>query len=540
MALPKNPRQAMINIMYLVLTAMLALNISAEVLNAFIKVDESIQKSTVAVDSSSSLSMKALVLRADNDVEAKPYLERAVRARLVADSLVQDIEILKEELKHESGVKTAANGEKVLRNGRDTHTPTYWLINKGKGAELKAKIKDARQKFLSFYDVKHVDAEGKSLPLRAVDPEPTDDVIKTWEEDLFEEMPVVAALAMLSKLQNDVRTSEAQVIQYLLDEAGMIGFDFDQVMAQAIPRARWVTIGDQMKIELMVSAYDSKVKSEILIGPLDMSQVAVAADGRLTVKDKHQEHPPLIRIDEHIETGEGGIAQWARSATVAGNHELSGVIKVVDQDNGQVSWFPFRTEYQAIRPAAVVSPDYMNVLYIGVDNPMSVSVPGFTDDKVSASISSGTLTRNGSGYIARVTEPGSVYVNVFAQTETGVKPMGRAEFKVKRLPDPDYAMGPYKGGCITRASLQAMTGITAQAPWFYFPVNYRVAGYSVSLGRGGQVFGPYAVNGALFPDQVKELFRTARVGDRIWIDDIIAIPPDDSRRKGDLSFKICS
>jgi gliding motility-associated protein GldM len=541
MAIPKHPRQAMINMMYLVLTAMLALNISAEVLQAFKKVDESIQKSITAVQFSSDLTMRALQLRADNDPKAMPFLEKAQQAHALADTLYWEVEALKRELRLESGVKTNSKGDTILRNERDTHTPTYLLINEGKGTDLKNKINSSRETFLGFFDAEDRDEMRESVPLAAIDPEPTDEVSKTWEETQFEEMPIVAALVMLSKIQNDVRTTEAQVVKYMMDKAGMVGYDFDQVVAQAIPQARWVTVGDQMRVDLMVAAYDSKVKSEVLIGPLDMNQITVTSDGALKVKDEHQEHPPLLSITDRLEPNDKGIAEWIESPSAAGQRHLSGVIKVVDQDNGEISWFPFKTEYQVIRPAAVVSPDYMNVLYIGVDNPMSISVPGFTDGKVSATITNGTLTRSGSGYIARVTDPGSIWVNVSARTENGVRPMGRSEFKVKLLPTPAVTMGPYGEGCVPLGAFRGLPGLTAQAPWFYFPVNYRIESFNVSiLKRDRQYVGPIPVTGPLFSQQVKDNFANLKVGEKVWIEEIVVVPPDGRRRKVNLSFKVCN
>jgi gliding motility-associated protein GldM len=540
MAIPKQPRQAMINMMYLVLTAMLALNISAEVLQAFNTVDSGIKKSMSALESGSMLTLDALTIRAEHDPDAQPYVQKAIQARAVAKRLFDEIENVKDELRRESGIKTNSKGEVVLRNEHDTHTPTLLLINRGKGARLKQAINDTRDRLLTFFDPEDVNRESRTLPIRAVDPEPDGDIVKTWEEAQFEEMPMAAVLALLSLIQNDVRSSEAQVLKYLLDEAGMMGFDFDKVIAQAIPQARWVTVGDKMNIDLMVAAYDSKVQSEIFIGPLDREQVYVNAQGRLEVRNKHQELPPLLRIDEKRVMDEGGIETLGRIPGSEGTQNISGAIKVVDQDNGQVSWFPFTTEYQAIRPAAVVSPDYMNVLYIGVDNPISISVPGFTNDKISATISDGTLSRTSTGYVARVSTSGSAYVSVSAKTETGVRPMGRAEFKVKRLPDPDVTMGNYGNGCVPAGAFRVIPGLTAQAPWFYFPVNYRIQGFIVSIGRGGQVSNPVIVNGPLWSDEVKRAFANLRIGDKVWIDDIIIVPPDEDVRKASLSFKVCS
>ena len=528
----------MINMMYLVLTAMLALNISAEVLEAFTKVDDSIQKSIGAVNAGSSVTYRALSIKAANDPSRTPFLDRANEAKRISDSLYGDIELLKEMLREESGVRVTSSGKKVLRNGRDTHTPTHLLINEGKGAMLKQKINATREALLALYDSADLELGVGILPLHAVDPEPDGQIVKTWEEDLFYEMPVVASLAMLSKIQNDVRASEAQTLKYLLDEAGMDDFPFNSVMATAIPKARWVTVGDRMNIDLMVSAFDSNMETEVFIGPLNRALIRPNVDGVLEVIDKDLKYPPLLSVEQKLVSGSRGIATLQQVPMAVGTKRVTGVIKVVNKDDGSISWFPFDTEYEVIRPAAVVSPDNMNVLYLGVDNPISISVPGFTDDKVSATISSGTLTKQSGKYIARVSQTGTTTVRVTAQTETVTKPMGDMEFKVKRLPPPEVALSGRPGGQISVDLVRNALGLTATAPWFHFPIPYRIEEFHVVLnpaGTSNQI--PKSNSSAVFSADVRELLRRARPRDRLYFDNVVVALPD-RKEKVHLSFLI--
>ncbi|MBK6644109.1 MAG: hypothetical protein IPG39_24255 [Bacteroidetes bacterium] len=158
---------------------------------------------------------------------------------------------------------------------------------------------------------------------------------------------------------------------------------------------------------------------------------------------------------------ESGMGKYSTRPGSEGLKKWGGVIKVKNPDN-TIKEYPFEAEYIAAKPASVVSADKMNVLYIGVENPMSISVPGVADANVTASVTGGGVTivkdaKNGSSkYIAKATTQGEATVSVNAKLDGKNVPMGQFKYRVKRVPDPVAMINGKKGGPINKSELAAL------------------------------------------------------------------------------------
>jgi len=189
----------------------------------------------------------------------------------------------------------------------------------------------------------------------------------------------------------------------------------------------------------------------------------------------------------------------------------------------------------------VVSPSKMNVLYIGVDNPMKISVPGVGANDVTAALQgAGTLTKNSDGtYTAKVTAVGKCQVAVSAKIEGKVQPMGSEEFRIKRIPDPIPSLGgKLFGGNTQPGSIKAQSGLVALLKDFDFDARFNVVSFQMVFSSKGEIFKAEA-QGPLLSAQMKAFLDRAKPKDIIFLDEIKVVGPDNQPRKlGQIAFTI--
>ena len=196
MSLPKEPRQKMINMMYLVLTALLALNVSAEILNAFRTVNSSLLNANGIIDAKNQgifQSFDKKVQDPKTAEKAKIWRDKAEKARVFADNMTSYIESLKSELMKESGQKQA--GGDFKEDNLDEGT---------KGKELQRKLGEYRDNLLSI-DPEIKAQFANTLPIDLSIPKSKNEGNKEWEAAYFRMTLAIAAITMLSKFQNDVK-----------------------------------------------------------------------------------------------------------------------------------------------------------------------------------------------------------------------------------------------------------------------------------------------------------------------------------------------
>jgi gliding motility-associated protein GldM len=211
MSIPKEPRQLMINLMYLVLTAMLALNVSAEIINAFFALNKGMRNSNSIVENSNGLVKQAI----DKQVKAYPtgpnqkYEGLAVKAQNISKEFEAYITGVTSELVTAAGGPDSKHDDGRPVRYKDKDVTTNMFLTAGKGAEIEAKIKSTREAFLALLDG---DPKGKAEMEKQialmVDPIPSDSKATNWSELKFKQMPVAAVMPTLTKLVSDTKTSE--------------------------------------------------------------------------------------------------------------------------------------------------------------------------------------------------------------------------------------------------------------------------------------------------------------------------------------------
>lgn len=490
-------RQQMINLMYLVLTAMLALNVSAEVLNAFKTVRDGLDESTKNIDLTIDKTMSSFEENMKNDpVKTKPFYDKALQAQKISDDLVAYIKGIKDQMVKEAGNISPETNDIEGRDNLDIASRIMLEnigSNKAKGPEMKTKILEARKQLLALVDAKD---EGKvSISLDAKDGK------NPWEIGMFQSIPVTAAVTLLSKLEGDVKNSEVEILKYLHSSIYATDFKFDKLDAVVVAPSSYVLVGQQYTAQVFLTASSSSMPTEVYVGG---SKLPVDANGK---------------------------ANFTMTPSRVGEQAWGGKITVKNND-GTVKEYPFNAKFEAAAPSANVSADKMNVLYIGVENPISISAAGVPNSKVRASLSgAGSLSGGNGKYIAQVTTPGQVTVNVSAEINGKMTNMGSRLYRVKQVPPPTPKFAGLSSGRVSSAAAKAQPGVFAVLENFDFDMKFSVTGYTMYVvkKRTDPIF--ESVNGPALTARLRQALSSVTAGDKITIEDITVRDPKGNSRR---------
>ncbi len=400
---PETPRQRMIGMMYLVLTAMLALNVSSEILKGFSMVDDSLH---TTIESAENRNMGLYADFQDlfdkNPAKVREWLEKAKIAKKKSDDLFNYIESFKVALVRLTDAKEANDSAYVRQiSAKDNLDKGFqYAINEKNGKVLKQKIEDYR-KYLVDLSVDNPYKQKMYQSIFATKDVKTKDVTISWEESIFEMMPISAIITILTKYQSDIRTTEAEVVQYLKGQTDAADFRVNKITALVVPNTRYVIKGGKYSAQIVLSAVDSTKSPEYFVGGSSYKNGLY-----------------------EVSCGKTGLFNYA------------GMIKLMGND-GLVRSYPFKSDYIVGEPSATVSNDALNVLYRGIDNIFSISVPGVASENVSVRVSGGTAQRTSSGkYVIRANQDGEINIAVYAKIDGKDLPMGGGSYRVRYLPDP--------------------------------------------------------------------------------------------------------
>lgn len=500
MALPREPRQKMINMMYLVLTALLALNVSSEILNAFKTVNKSLENTNSTVDKSTVTIMASLEQKTTDPAtatKAQIWYPKAQQVQSQSKTMFTYIQNLKDEILKEAGGNPNDPEQKFKEDNLDIATRI--MIEKGAGPKLLAAL--AKYKA----DVLNVDPELKkefesTLPISLEKPVSKNKAGKTWEGAYFHMVPTVAALTILSKFQNDVKTSENRLVQACHNKVGEVAVRFDTYAAIVGQNSTYLMPGQELEITAGVGAFSTGAKPTVTIGGKAMQ---VGPEGTVTAK-----------------LPGGGI----------GNHTLPVVINYTDQE-GNPQTIKKNIEYKVGQANASIALDKMNVLYIGVDNPVTIAASGAGDDRINATISNGNLIpAGGSGkYIARVN---SVTDDCKITVTVDGKVAGVSQFRVRTIPRPIAIVGSYESGAnVPAGAFKAQAGVGAGIKDFPFELQYKVSRFSISADTDDGYIEDAPCTGNTWSPEAKRLLNNLKAGKTVMIDDIYATGPDGRSQK---------
>jgi gliding motility-associated protein GldM len=503
----ETPRQKMIGILYLVLLGLVALNVSDSILVAFKNLTDSLNASTqnvqMGVDGTYA-SFEATKLK-DEPERARPIYEKAKKASSYTNELSTYVEGLQKLFESEGGGYNESTGDLSKRDNLDI--PSRLMINDKRGAELKKKINDTRQKLITLMDEK--DRKNVSFSLEAKDPPRRAGVQKSWEELNFGDgIPLTAAITALAKIKADITNAEAEVVKRILNQMDVALVNLDQFAAVAVAPTSYLIAGQPYSAEVFLTASDSRSSPEISVG-----------GSRLQVKEGKGTYT--------VNTSKEGLFSW------------TGTVRIKQTDGTVKTYTTPEQKYQVARPSAVVSPDKMNVFYVGVPNPVSVSAPGIAKEDLVITMTGGTISGSNGKYTVTVNTPGSTAkVNVAAKVSGKVQNIGSSDFRVKRIPDPKAKFAGKTGGSLSAVVIKAQGSIFAVLEGFDFDAKFNVTRFSLVIARPRADVAIFQANGNSFSSQMTAAMAAITPGTRVIFDDIVAVGPDGTQRQLDpMAFK---
>lgn len=501
-----SPRQKMINLMYIVLTAMLALNVSSDVLDGFAQVHDGLKRTNETVtERNDAVYAQLESFATQNPEKGGVWFDKASEVRMEANRVFQLIDSLKGEIARQT------DGDKAdpdnIVNREDLEAAAVVMLNPAtrKGQMLRGRIDGFRSYIQNIVtdSVKrmNIDKALSTAPFRR----PGVVIPQTWEEAKFDNQPVVAAITLLTKLQNDVRYAEGEALTTLLSQVDAGDVRVNSMDAFVIPQSRMVMRGSRYGADIVMAAVDTTARPKVFV------------NGR------------------EIPAG-----RFELTPMQSGTFDYSGYIEVPHGD-GTTSRHPFSSSYTVIEPTATVSATMMNVLYAGISNPISISVPGVPASSVSASMTNGSLSREGDHWVARPAKIGSeAVITVTASIDGRSQTVNTTSFKVRKLPDPvAYISLPgangsserYKGGRpISKAALLNAKKLDAAIDDDMLDIDFRVKSFEIVFIDSNGDAAVRASEGANFSQQQKDRIRSMVRKGRFYISRIKAIGPDGIER----------
>ena len=497
-----SPRQKMINLMYIVLTAMLALNVSSDVLNGVTLVEDGLKRTNSNVsDRNAALYMQLEEFTRQNPQKGKPWLDKAADVRRQTLSLYKYIDSLKLAIVRDAdGVDGKVDN---ILNQDNLEASSKVMVTYGNGAKLERRLA-AYRKYIAAYiaDPKKQAAIQKALATEPVLQKGS--MIKVpWVSGMFENMPVVASVTLLSKLQNDLLFAEGEALQTLVASVDAGDVRVNKLDAFVIPNSKLVMRGGKYSADIVLAAVDTTQRPTIFV------------NGR--------QLPANTRTYEFM-------------AGQTGTFTYSGYLDVTRGD-GTTSRYPFQSDYTVIEPTATVSATMMNVLYAGINNPISISVPGVAQNAVSATMTNGSLTRSGDHWNAHPTRVGAeCVITVTATLEGRSQTVSTSTFRVRKLPDPTAYIAykdskgnenHYKGSKpFAKSLLLAANGLDAAIDDDLLNVHYSVVDFETIVFDSMGNAMPEKSAGSRFSERQKTSFRRLSRGKRFYITRIRAKGPD--------------
>lgn len=563
----ETPRQKMIGMMYLVLTALLAMNISKDVLDAFKSVNAGLEttKATLLGKSTASLNDFAAKYEADKE-KVKPFYDKAKEVDSQANALIAHIEEMKARVMAAShlGNATGDGFEEFMADGKaismydkekikkpdENQNNTALLVgsapqNPKEGPFTAKELRGKLEQYGEFLkSVTTTDVTGKKwVPSDAFksgidkgftfpnEVEDGQDVL--WETKNFFHVPMAAVITTLTRLQVDVENARADMLTEL--NAGIEGktYKFTNLKALVIPESNYVLRGDSFRADVLLAAYDATKAPAIYVSN------NLRAEGDSAAYTPDQGAQPL-RI------GSDGLGKLriATSSLGLGDKSFKGVI-MYQGLTGEVEPYQFIVNpFTVAEPALVVSPTKMNVFYRGLPNPVEISVPGIPQEKLKVTVSGNHKIKPDPASGGFIIEPGSdkeAVISVSATMPDGsTQKMGDKQFRVKPIPDPVpiFAGKKPSDNTVAKADAVIAAGVIAKMENFDFEVSVKVKSFSMVFIRDGQVIEKTSNSNALSEEMVANLKKVS-TGQKVYLEKIVVSMPDGTTRTvGNITLKL--
>ena len=539
----ETPRQKMIGMMYLVLTAMLALNVSKDILDAFVVVNEGMVSSNESVAAKIAGQYYKFETQYDSDKnKVQEYWEKAQELRLKTSEMTEYIENIKRELVAEAEkvdvdqvyelygrpieiedqftyeTRTRYEIDLMKIPSKDNYdVPTNYMLGNetrgpGKSVELVQKMNDFRSYIISIVGEENAGKVGLKTDGEYRN---ASGQKQTWAEYNFFHTVLAASVTILNKIISEIQTAEFDALNVLYNSISEGDFKFDNIMARVIPKSTYVLQGQTYEAEIIVSAFESKRQFE-----------ARWLNGTDKITDANIKNARVIKSKD-------GVVKLDFVCTGQGPQRYAGVIEMMDPITGEMKNYHFSNEFTVAPPALTVAPTKMNVFYAGIKNPISISAPGIPIDKIVPSISKGKLARgaNGEWEVEVNLNDKETQISATAMIDGKNVHLGSVPFRIKRTPDPVATVAGVNGGEVEKGLLEVQQGVIAQLKDFDFEgVRYSVTSYIFVSTTGQTSTVPRLINSGAFTEDVKNAISRSRSGTKLYFENIKAKGPDGTTR----------
>ncbi len=530
----ETPRQKMIGMMYLVYTALLAMNVSKDILNAFDIVNDGVRDTNKTIAERISNQYASFENAYSKDPEkVGPYWEQAQQVRSKTDDIINYVEALKWTLVSNiempesiqaavaEGLLSSADTIQPFNPNRkwyDVNTseikardnfndPTAFMIGgdvdgKGKAYELCEKLKNYRKDIIDIIGEKHADQVGLDIQEEYTEGAKKGDKID-WENHNFYHTVLIADVTLFNKLISEIQTTEMNSVTQLFQDIHGSDFTFDNIGAKVFAESSYLISGQPYNAQAMVTAWKNS-----------MTTAKVSLDGGA---QRVYESDITGLINLNFQSG-------------VGDHKYTGVIEMIDPKTNELTEYPFEGSYTVAPPSVTFSPTKMNVVYDGIDNPIQVGAAGFSNSKLNVVANGATLTRTGNGLYNLRPSSGAKEVTLSASAEGAS--LGSFTLRVKPLPKPTARIENVSSdGKVTKGALVAAGRIIAEMKDFDFDgVSYNVTGYTLKYKTKAGTNKETKITGSKFSDEMKGIFNGSQPGD-LFIFTAITVRGNDNRDK---------
>jgi gliding motility-associated protein GldM len=528
----ETPRQKMIGMMYLVLTALLAMNVSKQILKGYVTVNESLVKSRENLAENNKRVTESFEHTINGNPAAAGYFEKAKEAQ----KLLKDMETYVDQVKlnvlkeSEGTLKPDTVNLKYAQRLDNYDDPSRVLGVAEPGAvvggplsaqELKGKMEKLVTSLIAMLDQMQTNPKTKLLgddyeslkrKINALKPigsgAKEDGVVMTWEVENFYHLPMAAVVCNFNKMAADLKNTEAELLNIFSGASGKLAIKFDKLSAKVIAPSSYIQAGQPYTADIFLAASSSAMTA-------DQMQVLIGAD---SVSAAGGTPVPI----------EGGMGKYTVNTGGQGEQKISGIIKFKKPD-GTYENYPWHAAYMVAAPAVAVQLTKMNVMYIGVDNPIMVSAAGVSPTDLQVNISGCGATKTGGNgkFVVRATSPGTCMVSVSAKG----KSQGPAQpVRVKKIPDPVAKVGGKTGNVeVKKVELGQIGGVGAELAGFDFDAKFVVISFELSAVVKGALKS-VACPGNSVNSEARSILSSAGVGSKIFFENVKAKGPDGTIR----------
>ena len=500
---PNSPRQKMINLMYLVFIAMMAMNdTSSEVLSGFELVEKSLRESTTTAADRNRKTLEELeAANRVNPAKVGEWYAKGKEVKKQSDELFEYIQQLKLRIVRQADGKDGNVDQIQHKEDLDAASEVMLSPTSHEASKLKKRLENYRAMMSRMVD----DPDKRAMLERAIDtkvPGKSGFNLRSWETALFESMPVASAVTILTKYQNDIRYVEGEALSSIARSVDIGDYRVNKIVAQVVPKSQIVMSGTPYEANIVLSAIDSTQRPQLFIGPRGSEHEVVGYDGTYTV-------------------GTGST----------GTFPIQGYLKVPGKDP-----YYFSSEYSVSAKTATVASALMRVLYAGRvrENEIEIAVPGVASGDVTATMTNGQIrTENGKRYAVPNVGAREAVISVSAKIGGVSAKIGDFTFKVRQLPkaqpyilykDANGTTRKFTGGRISKRALLEAAGLQSAIDDGILDIECRVKHftltYSDSMGNSLMEVS----QGGSFTERQKSYIRNLQRGKQFYIKSVSVTP----------------